>query len=98
VERFHGVLQELAQEVDDGAKPREGGFERLLQGPLADAMTHVGQIAYLRRLAGSPLPPENFFLADIDPGNLSREQPPARAPKPGWNAEQLPPAPGRPLP
>lgn len=38
---------------------------RLLQGPLADALTHVGQIALYRRLADAPVPPEKFFDADI---------------------------------
>ena len=44
---------------------------RLLQGPLADVMTHVGQIALLRRLAGSPIPPENFYTAAIDVDDLA---------------------------
>ena len=38
---------------------------RLTQGPLADALTHVGQLAMLRRLEGTPIPPENFFKADL---------------------------------
>ena len=44
---------------------------RLLQGPLADVMTHVGQIALLRRLTGSPIPPENFYTAAIDVDDLA---------------------------
>ena len=44
--------------------------QRLLQGPLADAMTHAGQLALLRRLAGSPLPRENFYKATIDKTDL----------------------------
>lgn len=47
----------------------------MLQGPFADAMTHAGQSALLRRLAGSPVPPENFIMADIDPTNLGPDQP-----------------------
>ena len=39
--------------------------EQILQGPLSDALTHAGQLAYLRRLAGSPLPYENFMRADV---------------------------------
>ena len=39
--------------------------EQILQGPLADAMTHAGQLAYLRRLAGSPVPYESFMRADV---------------------------------
>ena len=44
--------------------------ERILQGPLADAMTHAGQLALLRRLAGSPIPPEDFSSAALEPGNF----------------------------
>ena len=40
-------------------------MEQLLLGPLADAMTHAGQLAMLRRLAGSPIAAENFMRADI---------------------------------
>lgn len=48
---------------------------RLLQGPLSDAMTHAGQLAMLRRLAGIAIPPENFFSADMTADNLSIGQP-----------------------
>src|ERR1700710_642283 len=41
--------------------------EILLQGPFSDAMPHAGQLALLRRLAGSPVPPEDFIFADITP-------------------------------
>ena len=44
----------------------------VLQGPFADAMTHAGQLAMLRRLAGSPIPPENFIVADISPDTWGR--------------------------
>lgn len=44
--------------------PRFGLF-LVLQGPLSDAMTHAGQLALLRRLAVSPIPPENFIVATI---------------------------------
>lgn len=50
-------------------------LERLLQGPLADSMTHVGQLAMLRRVASSPIPAENFYAADIRAGQVSAEQP-----------------------
>jgi hypothetical protein len=45
-------------------------LERLQQGPIADAMTHAGQLAMLRRMAGSPIAGENFFDADIRTGRL----------------------------
>jgi len=49
--------------------------ERLLQGPIADALTHVGQIAMLRRLARSPTKGENFFVAEISAGCVGSDQP-----------------------
>jgi hypothetical protein len=92
VDRFHAMLGDLADHIDSSAPLVEGlSLERLLQGPFADAMTHVGQLALLRRLRGSPVPPENFVFADIDPGRLGTDQPtPARPDEiwpeapPGW--------------
>jgi hypothetical protein len=52
--------------------------EKLFQGPIADALTHVGQIALLRRLGGVPVRGENYFLADIVPGRVGPEQPAPR--------------------
>jgi hypothetical protein len=64
--------------------------EQLLQGPLADAMTHAGQLALLRRLSGTPVPPENFVFADIRSDNVSTEQPAPASPDAGWSPEQPP--------
>ena len=58
--------------------------ERLLQGPLADAMTHAGQLAVLRRLAGEPVPPENFVFADVSAANLGPDQPMPASPDEEW--------------
>ncbi len=52
--------------------------EKLFQGPVADALTHVGQIAMLRRMAGNPIRGENYFKADIASGRVGAEQNPAR--------------------
>jgi len=72
--RFHSLLESLATRLaEDFEFPMELA-ERLLQGPLADAMTHAGQLTMLRRLAGSPVPPENFFLAAVSAENVSPEQ------------------------
>ncbi|HEY6802130.1 MAG TPA: hypothetical protein VI306_01005 [Pyrinomonadaceae bacterium] len=49
--------------------------EQLLQGPFSDAMTHAGQLAILRGLAGSPVRSENFIYAAITPENLGPDQP-----------------------
>lgn len=47
-------------------------------------MAHAGQLALLRRLSGSPIPPENFFEAAIDPERLGLEQVDARSPDAEW--------------
>lgn len=51
---------------------------KLFQGPVADALTHVGQIAMLRRMAGCPIQGENYFVADIQAGTVGTDQPPPR--------------------
>jgi hypothetical protein len=50
-------------------------LERLLQGPVADAFTHVGQLAMLRRLAGSPTVGEDFYVAAVAVGQVGADQP-----------------------
>jgi len=50
-------------------------IERLLQGPVADALTHVGQLAMMRRLSGSPIHGENFYLAAVAVGQVRAAQP-----------------------
>jgi hypothetical protein len=52
--------------------------EKLFQGPIADALTHVGQLTMLRRLAGEPVKGESYFVADIATGRVGREQPAPR--------------------
>jgi len=91
IARFHEALEGLGRHFDAGTEI-ETSPERLLQGPLADAMTHVGQLAMLRRLYGSPVPGEGFMLADIRGENLSSDQPPPVRPdkspvKPGQEGE-----------
>lgn len=49
--------------------------EKLFQGPVADALTHIGQIAYLRRLAGAPVRGENYVKAHIAVGTVGADQP-----------------------
>ena len=48
--------------------------EKIFQGPIADALTHVGQIALLRRMAGAPVRGENYFKAEIASGRVGPEQ------------------------
>ncbi len=53
--------------------------EKIFQGPIADALTHIGQIALLRGLAGSPVRGESYFRAEIDAGRVGRDQSSKRA-------------------
>jgi hypothetical protein len=98
IRRFHEVLEDLARLLETRPRAREISPQQMLQGPLADVMTHAGQLALLRRLAGSPVPPENFIHAAIDPTNLGPDQPQPAAPDPGWSPDLPPPAPGKGLP
>src|SRR5271169_4317081 len=58
-------------------EPLYAAAEALFQGPIADALTHVGQLAMMRRLAGSPICGENYYVADIKEGQVGSEQPAA---------------------
>ena len=77
VARFFGTVKRfddyLASDAPLGAEP-----ERLFQGAVADALTHVGQLAMLRRLAGCPIKSENYYQADIVAGRVGAEQAPPR--------------------
>ena len=84
IARFHDMVERLGADLDSEL-PLRGITERqLLQGPLADAMTHVGQLALLRRLSGSPIPPENFIFAEGDPTRLGADQPMPARPDADW--------------
>jgi len=50
------------------------GIEKLFQGPVADALTHIGQLTMLRRVAGTPMRSENYFKADIVTGRVGSDQ------------------------
>lgn len=71
--RFHSALAKLDARIATGAELSESA-EKLFQGAIADALTHVGQINMLRRLAGVPIKGENYHRADIAAGRLGAEQ------------------------
>lgn len=73
IDRFFGGLKKLDDRLASGAAL---GFppEKVFQGPIADALTHVGQIAMLRRMAGHPMRGESYFQADIVKGRVGPEQ------------------------
>jgi hypothetical protein len=72
-QRFFNSLSKFDQRLADSA-PLACPAEKLFQGPVADALTHVGQIAMLRRIAGAPIKGENYFRADIAVGRVGEEQ------------------------
>lgn len=78
VDRFFAGLAKLdawlASEEPLGRSP-----ELLFQGPIADSLTHIGQIALLRRMAGAPVRGESYLRADITVGRVGPDQPP-----PNW--------------
>jgi hypothetical protein len=84
VAHFHEVVEDLAHHLDAGTEMHGITPEVMLQGPFSDAMTHAGQLAMLRRLAGSPVPPENFVFAAISPQNLGTDQPLPVSPDAVW--------------
>jgi hypothetical protein len=78
IDRFFAALGTLdaylASEQPLGRSP-----ELLFQGPIADSLTHIGQIAMLRRMAGAPVRGESYLRADITVGRVGVDQPP-----PNW--------------
>lgn len=77
VARFFNALEQLDHYVASG-EPLYRSAEQLFQGPVADALTHVGQLTMLRRLSGSPVRGESYARADITRGRVGLEQSPAR--------------------
>jgi len=73
VERFHSALKAFDDYL---ASDEELAYscEKLFQGPIADALTHVGQITMLRRIAEAPIRGENYFKAEIEIGRVGAEQ------------------------
>ena len=72
-ERFFATLKKFDDYLAS-EKPLEVSAEKLFQGPTADALTHVGQIAMLRRMAGVPMKGENYFVAEITVGRVGADQ------------------------
>jgi hypothetical protein len=77
VERFFGTLKRFDDYLE-GNEPLHASPEKLFQGPVADALNHVGQIAMLRRMAGFPIRGENYFKADIAAGRVGPGQTPPK--------------------
>ncbi len=73
VQRFFAALQVLDAYLASPA-PLAASAEELFQGPIADAFTHIGQIAMLRRMAGAPVRGENYHRAGIAAGRVGPDQ------------------------
>lgn len=72
-ERFFAALKKLDDFLASD-KPLQAPAEKLFQGPIADALTHIGQLAMLRRHAGCSMKGENYYVADIAVGRVGAEQ------------------------
>ena len=72
-DRFFAALQSFDDYLAS-PEPLQVSAEKLFQGPVADALTHVGQIAMLRRMAGGPVKGENYFVAEVVSGSVGPKQ------------------------
>jgi hypothetical protein len=77
VARFFATLERFDAYLASES-PLGESVERLLQGPVADALTHVGQLTMLRRAEGAPIRSENYLGADIVAGRVGADQAPPR--------------------
>jgi hypothetical protein len=73
VERFFKALRTLDDYLASDS-PLGFSVEKIFQGPIADALTHTGQIAMLRRMNGAPVRGENYFRSGIVAGRVGPEQ------------------------
>lgn len=81
---FHEILADISSRLERSEPLKGISEEQLLQGPFSDAMTHAGQLAMLRRMHGSPVPPENFIVAHVETENVSADQPEPASPDADW--------------
>jgi hypothetical protein len=77
VQRFYAALARFDAYLGSD-EPLHESAEKLFQGPIADALTHVGQIAMLRRMAGCAMRGENYHRAEIAAGRVGPDQTPPR--------------------
>lgn len=73
VDRFYAGLASVDAHLASG-EPVARSATRLAQGPFADALNHIGQLAMLRRVAGAPVKGENYFKAEITIGRVGPDQ------------------------
>ena len=75
VARFFAALKAIDAYLASD-QPIACEMPRLLAGPIADSLNHIGQLMMLRRMSGSPVYGENYFVADIVTGRVGMEQSP----------------------
>ena len=77
VERFFAALKKFDDYLASNA-PLQASPEKLFQGPIADPLTHVGQINILRRMADAPVKGESYYVAEIETGRVGADQAPPK--------------------
>jgi hypothetical protein len=75
VELFYAIAAEFDETLAKYPIPRKYTPEKILQGPFMDAFTHVGQLALLRRMAGTPVEGESYWMSDVQIGEVGPDQP-----------------------
>jgi hypothetical protein len=84
IDQFHQILEDVSQLLDTSSPLQSITELQLLQGPFSDVMTHIGQLSLLRRLYGSPVPPENFIYAEMSATRLGKDQQEPLRPDSDW--------------
>jgi len=75
VDRYYDMLGKIDGALSEGRSTENpDDIYRLLQGPLVDACTHIGQLAALRRKVGAPVPRRNYIKANVEIGRTGMEQ------------------------
>ena len=74
VNEFHGELRRLDAHLEADSPAHDWPLEKLVQGPFADVLTHVGQLALLRRLEGHPVERQSYLRAQVEVGRLGDDQ------------------------
>lgn len=77
VDRFFAALKKFDDYLA-GPEQLQTSPEKLFQGPVSDALNHIGQLAMLRRMAGSPIKGENYYQAEVVPGRVGKDQAPSK--------------------
>lgn len=71
IERFYSLLARVDEKLAGGTSMEPGMDLKLIQGPLADALTHIGQLHAMRRRAGSAVAPTHYVKADVQAGRIA---------------------------